>query len=149
MMTRICALIAACVFLPQLASAQGPPALFGLAHIKNISVAKATTYYKWGNGPWKKVVIERGQSIAFAYPYDGNAKVSPALFIRIDVDTDGVKYVEHIVSRAQSPDDNDGRYGHKFEIRQLSGTDTRYIAAVTPGAKVQVTDAVSSRPVVK
>lgn len=127
------------------ASAQ-PPSLYGVAHIKNESVAVATTYYKWGNGPWKKVVIAKGQSMAFAYAYDGNSKVSPTLYVRIDTDTDGVKYVEHTLTRGGSPDDNDGRYGHKFVIKQLQGTDTRYIDNVTPGATVRVIDARSTKP---
>jgi hypothetical protein len=135
--------------LPQVGTAQEPPALYGLSHIRNESAAKATIYYKWGNSPWKKVVIEQGKSMAFAYPYDGVSKISPDLYIRIDVDTDGVKYVEHVISRGQSPDDNSAKYGHTFAVKQLKGTDTRYITAVTSGAKVKVTDANSTRPEVK
>lgn len=139
------AMILALGVLSSPASAQ-PPALYGVTHIKNESVAVATTYYKWGSGPWKKVVIAKGGSTAFAYAYDGDKKVSPTLTVRIDTDTDGVKYVEHTLTRGASPDDNDGRYGHKFVIKQLAGTDTRYIDTVTAGAVVRVTDARSTRP---
>ncbi len=149
MIARVFSSLAVSVLLTQPAVAQQPPALYGLSHIKNESAAKATTYYKWGNGPWRKIVIEQGKSIAFAYPYDNASKSSPDLYIRIDVDTDGVKYVEHVVSRGQSPDDNSAKYGHRFMIKQLKGTDTRYIEAVTNGAKVKVTDAKSTKPEVK
>jgi hypothetical protein len=150
MTTRILGTVALCLCMSQLAVAKDPPALYGLTHIRNDSTAKATTFYKWGNGPWKKVVIEQGKMMAFAWAYDGTSKHSPDLFIRIDVDTEsGARYVEHIVSRAQSPDDNSAKYGHQFAIKQVQGTNNRYIDAVTAGAKVKVTDANSSRPEVK
>jgi hypothetical protein len=149
MFIRILVTLACCAVVTQLAVAQDVPALYGLSHIRNDSTAKTTTYYKWGNGPWKKVVIEQGKSMAFAYPYDGAAKSSPDLYVRIDVDTDGVKFVEHIVSRGHSPDDNSAKYGHHFTIKQLKGTDTRYIDAVTTGGEVKVTDATSTRPNIK
>lgn len=150
MTIRTLGTVALCLCMSQFAVAQEPPALYGLTHIKNDSTAKATTYYKWGNGAWKKVVIEKGQMMAFAWAYDGTSKRSPDLHIRIDVDTDnGARYVEHIVSRSQSPDDNSAKYGHQFAIKQTQGTNNRYIEAITAGANVRVTDANSSKPVVK
>jgi hypothetical protein len=147
MTTRILGTVAACVLLTQLAVARDPPMLYGVSHIRNDSATQATTYFKWGNGPWKKIVIERGKSISFSYQYDGNSKSSPDLYIRIDVTTSaGVHYVEHIVSRGQSPDDNTPRYGHTFAIRQVKDTDTRYIDAVTTGATVKVIDKRTSKP---
>lgn len=149
MITRIFGTLSLCLLTTLSAEAQDPPSLYGVAHIRNDSTAQATTYYKWGKGPWKKIVIARGGSIAFAYQYDGSKKVSPELRVRIDVDTDGVKIVEHSLTRGQSPDDNSGNYGHVFAIKQLKGTDTRYIEAVTKGARVTITDAKTTKPEVK
>ena len=125
-----------------------PPALFGVSHIKNESTATATLYYKWGKNSqtWKKYVLERGKAVYFPWKYDGPSNVSPDLVIRMDVDTDGVRFVEHILTRGASPDDNSPNYGHHFVVKQVSGTDTRYIDAVKPaGAKVTITDKNSSR----
>jgi hypothetical protein len=123
-----------------------PPLTHALVHLSNRSNARATVYFKWGNGNWKRRVIEIGETHYFNYRYDGQSRRSPDLFIRIDVDTNGVKFVEHVLSRGASPDDNSPRYGHHFTIKQLTGTDTRYIDAVTRGATVRVTDNNSSRP---
>jgi hypothetical protein len=146
---RSLAAVAVCAALTGRASAQ-PPNLYGVAHIGNESAAKATVYFKWGtNGTWKKHVIEKGKKVAFAWKYDGTSKSSPTLYVRIDVDTDGVRFVEHTLSRGQSPDNNAGKYGHHFAVKQLAGTDTRYIEAVTPRAEVKVTDAKTTAPKVK
>ena len=126
-------------------SAQAPTT-HALLHIANRSNAVATVYYKWGTGKWKRAVIGIGQSYYFNYRYDGQSKHSPDFFVRLDVDTNGVRFVEHVLSRSQSPDDSSMKYGHHFVIRQLAGTDTRYIQAETPGARVRVTDTNSSRP---
>jgi hypothetical protein len=123
-----------------------PPSTHALVHLINRSNARATVYFKWGNGRWRRTVIEIGQSHYFNHRYDGQSKRSPDFFVRIDVDTSGVRFVEHVLSRGQSPDDNSTRYGHHFTIKQLTGTDTRYIEAVTRGATVRVTDINSSRP---
>lgn len=123
------------------------PLTHALIHIANNSNAKATVYFKWGNGPWKRRVIERGRMAYFNYRYDGLSQKSPDFFVRIDVDTnDGAKYVEHILSRGASPDESSPRYGHHFTIKQLPGTNTRYIQAVTTGATVTITDKNSSSP---
>ena len=122
------------------------PLIYALTHIANNSDANATVYFKWGNGPWKWRVIERGQEAWFSYPYSGQSQSSPDLFVRIDVDTNGVKFVEHVLSRGASPDDHSPRFGHHFTIKQLPGTDTRYIEAVTSNATVRVTDKNSSKP---
>lgn len=134
-------------FMPQNTFAQ-PPALFALTHISNESGAKATIYYRWGTtGPWGKFVIEKGKRGYLNYAYDNASKTSPELYIRMDVDTDGVKIVEHVLSRGQSPDDNSINHGHHFRIKQLQGTDTRYIEVIKPTtAKVRITDARSSIP---
>lgn len=119
-----------------------PPALFGVSHIKNESTATATLYYKWGKGSqnWKKYVLERGKAVYIHWKYDGPSNVSPDLVVRMDVDTDGVRFVEHILSRGASPDENSPNYGHHFVVKQIAGTDTRYIDAVKPnGAKVSIT----------
>ena len=130
----------------QSVSARQAPLTHALIHIANNSDAPATVYFKWGNGPWKRRVIERGRAAYFNHRYDGRSQRSPNFFVRIDVDTNGVKFVEHILSRGASPDDNSTSYGHHYSIKQLPGTDTRYIAAVTRGASVQITDKNSSRP---
>lgn len=127
-------------------SGSQPPLTHALVHLTNRSNVRATVYFKWGNGRWKKAVIGIGESHYFNYRYDGQSQRSPDFFVRIDVDTNGVKYVEHVLSRGASPDDNSSRYGHHFTIKQLTGTDTRYIQAVTRGATVRVTDRNSSRP---
>lgn len=146
---RILVAVFACGLVAGLASAQ-PPSLYGVAHVGNESNAGCTVYYKWGkDGAWQKHVVEVGKKAYFAWPYDGNSKASPDLYVRIDVDTDGVKFVEHILSRGQSPDADSAKHGHHFAVKQLKGTDTRYIQAVTPGAKAAVTDAKSTKPVVK
>ena len=139
---------AAALALSAPASAQ-PPALYGVSWISNSSNAKCTVYYKWGkDGPWKKYVVEKGRTAYFSWAYDGNNKVSPDLYVRIDVDTDGVKFVEHILTRGQSPDNDSSKYGHHFMVKQIQGTDTRYLEAVTKGARVTVTDTRSTRPAV-
>ena len=126
-------------------SAQAP-STHALIHLTNNSSARATVYFKWGNGAWRRTIIEIGGSHYFNYRYDGQSKRSPNFYVRIDVDTNGVKIVEHLLSRGQSPDDSSSAYGHHFTIKQLNGTDTRYIQAVTRGATVTVTDNNSSRP---
>jgi hypothetical protein len=131
------------------AAAAQPPATHALIHIKNESSARATLYYRWGTGQWKVYVIERGRGAYFNWRYDGNSQSSPDFVVRLDVDTQGVKFVEHVLSRGASPDDNSPRYGHHYVIRQLQGTDTRYIDAVTNRAVVKVTDKNSSRPGVR
>lgn len=147
---RVQYLILAAVLLMSLASLASvsaqPPTTHALLHLTNRSTARATVYFKWGNGPWKKTIIEIGQSHYFNYRYNGQSKRSPDFYLRLDVDTQGVRYVEHILSRGQSPDEDSSRYGHHFTIRQLTGTDTRYIQAATNGARVRVTDTNSSRP---
>ena len=127
-------------------SAWQAPSTHALIHLSNNSNAIATVYFKWGNGAWKRRVIERGGSHYFNWAYDGQSRRSPDFYIRMDVDTDGVRIVEHVLSRGQSPDDNSPRYGHRFNIKQLQGTDTRYIEAITRGATVRVTDTNSTRP---
>jgi len=131
------------------ASAQQPPATHALIHLSNVSNAKATVYYRWGGGPWKRYVIEKGKAAYFNHRYDGNSQTSPPFYVRIDVDTDGVKYMEHLLSRGASPDDNSPKFGHHFRIKQLDGTDTRYIEPITKGATVKVTDKNSSKPEVQ
>jgi hypothetical protein len=147
---RVQYLILAAVLLMSLASfasvSAQPPTTHALVHLTNRSSARATVYFKWGNGPWRRTIIEMGQSHYFNHRYDGESKRSPDFYVRLDVDTQGVRYVEHILSRGQSPDENSPRYGHHFTIKQLAGTDTRYIEAATNGAKVRVTDTNSSRP---
>ena len=149
-MNRVRYLILAAVFLMSVASfasVSAQPATHALVHLSNRSNARATVYFKWGNGRWRRTVIEIGASHYFNHRYDGVSRRSPDFFVRIDVDTNGVKFVEHVLSRGASPDDNSRRYGHHFTIRQLTGTDTRYIEAVTPRtATVRVTDVNSSRP---
>jgi opacity protein-like surface antigen len=149
-MNRVRYLILAAVLLMSAASfasvSAQPPSTHALLHLSNKSNAIATVYYKWGNGKWKRAVIGIGQSYYFNYKYDGQSRHSPDFFVRLDVDTNGVRFVEHVLSRGQSPDDNSIQYGHHFVIKQLTGTDTRYIQAVTTGARVRVTDINSSRP---
>jgi len=123
-----------------------PPKTHALIHITNRSNARATVYFKWGNGSWRRAVIEIGQSHYFSRRYDGQSKSSPDFYVRLDVDTQGVRFMEHILSRGQSPDESSDRYGHHFTIRQLAGTDTRYIQAVESTAWVKVTDTNSSKP---
>ena len=132
--------------LASFASVSAQPTTHALLHIANKSNARATVYFKWGNGRWRRTIIEIGQSHYFNYRYDGQSKRSPEFYVRIDVDTSGVKFVEHILSRGQSPDDSSPRYGHHFTIRQLAGTDTRYIEATGNNSRVRVTDTNSSRP---
>lgn len=144
--------LVAVVALASLSGSAGaqPPNTHGVSFITNDSAAKCTVYYKWGqNGPWKKYVVEKGKTAYFSWAYDGTNKSSPDLFVRIDIDTDGVKFVEHTLSRGQSPDADSPKFGHHFTVKQLKGTDTRYIEAVTGGAKVKVTDLNSSKPDVK
>lgn len=140
-------LLVVLAFMPQTSFAQ-PPSLFALTHISNESAARATIYYRWGTtGAWRKFVIEKGQRGYLNYAYDNASKTSPDLYIRLDVDTDGVKFVEHVLSRGQSPDDNSINYGHHFRIKQLQGTDTRFIEVIKPSdARVRITDARSSKP---
>ena len=149
-MNRVRYAILAAVFVMSVASfapvSAQPPSTHALVHLNNRSTARATVYFKWGNGRWRRTVIERGASHYFNYRYDGQSRRSPDFFVRIDVDTSGVKFVEHVLSRGASPDDNSPRYGHHFTIKQLTGTDTRYIEAVTRNATVRVTDVNSSRP---
>jgi len=149
-MNRLRYSILAAVLLMSLASVASvsaqAPSTHALIHLRNESTAKATVYFKWGNGRWKRTVIEIGQSHYFNWPYNGQSRRSPDFFVRIDVDTNGVRFVEHVLSRGQSPDDNSMSYGHHFTIKQLGRTDTRYIEAVTRGATVRVTDINSSRP---
>lgn len=123
-----------------------PPATHALIHIANTSNARATVYYRWGDGSWRILVIEKGRRAYFNYPYVGNSQSSPNFYVRLDIDTNGVKIVEHMLTRGASPDDNSSRYGHHYVIKQLEGTDTRYIQAVTGGARVTVTDKNSSKP---
>lgn len=128
-----------------LLSAQ-PPATHALIHIKNESNAIATLYFKWGNGEWKRRVIEKERSAYFNWRYDGASQKSPDFIVRLDTDTQGVRYVEHELSRGASPDDNSPKYGHHFVIKQLPGTDTRYIDNVSNKAVVKVTDKNARRP---
>lgn len=134
---------------PPLNPPNEPPALFGLAHIGNESTAKATIYYRWGTGAWRKVVVEKGAKMSFPYQYNGTSKTSPDLTIRLDADTDGVKFVEYKLSRGQSPDDNSLKFGHLFTLKQLKGTDTRFLEATTKGATATMTDAKSTKPPVQ
>jgi|GEM_PF-5244819 hypothetical protein len=147
---RVQYLILAAVLLMSLASfasvSAQPPRTHALVHLTNKSSARATVYFKWGNGPWRKTIIEIGQRHWFNHRYEGQNKSSPNFYVRLDVDTQGVRYVEHILSRGQSPDEDSPSYGHHFTIMQLAGTDTRYIQPTTSGAKVTVTDTNSSRP---
>jgi hypothetical protein len=136
-------LMSAASFAPVSAQA---PSTHALLHIANKSNARATVYYKWGNGRWKRAIIGIGESYYFNYRYDGQSRRSPDFYVRLDIDTNGVRFVEHVLSRGQSPDDNSTRYGHHFTIKQLTGTDTRFIEAATRGATVRVTDITSSRP---
>ena len=149
-MNRVRYLILAAVLLMSLASFASvtaqPPTTHALVHLTNRSSARATVYFKWGNGPWRRTIIEIGQSHYFNHRYDGRSKSSPDFYVRLDVDTQGVRYVEHILTRGQSPDESSSRYGHHFTIKQLAGTETRYIQAATSGARVTVTDTNSSRP---
>ena len=143
------------IALPVLATlsvpvAAQPPTTHGVAFLNNESSARCTVYYKWGqNGVWKKHVIEKGKGAYFSWAYDGQRKSSPELYVRIDIDTNGVKFVEHTLSRGQSPDADSPKYGHHFTVKQLKGTDTRYIEKVTKDARVTVTDINSTRPAVK
>jgi hypothetical protein len=149
MKNRVQYLILAAVLLMSLASfasVSAQPTTHALVHITNRSNARATVYFKWGNGPWRKAIIEIGQRHWFNHAYDGQNKTSPNFYVRLDVDTQGVRYVEHILSRGQSPDESSPNWGHHFTIKQLTGTDTRYIQATTSGAWVRVTDTRSSRP---
>lgn len=128
-------------------SAWQPPLTHALIHLKNTSTQSVTVYFKWGNnGRWQRTIIPRGGGHYFNYRYDGNSRSSPDFFVRIDVDTNGTRYVEHVLSRGASPDESSMRYGHHFNIKQLAGTETRYIDAVSSGATVKVTDKNSSRP---
>jgi hypothetical protein len=129
------------------ASAWQPPSTHALIHLANNSNAVATVYFKWGSGRWQKRVIPIGGSHYFNHRYEGQSRSSPDFFVRIDTDTQrGARIVEHVLSRGASPDDNSQQYGHHFKIKQLTGTDTRYIEAVTRGATVRVTDNNSSTP---
>jgi len=142
--------LGAFVALTDQASAQ-PPNLYGVSWVTNDSNARCTVYYKWGkDGPWKKHIIEKGRMAGFSWAYDGDKKSSPDLYVRIDVETDSdTKWVEQILTRGQAPDKESTKYGHHFTVKQLKGTNTRFIEATTKGAKVTVTDTRSSAPVVK
>lgn len=126
-----------------------PPLTHALIHIENKSSAPATLYYKWGNGAWKKTIVEKETKHYFNYPYDGTSQKSPDFHVILDVDTDkGTKFVEHVLSRGASPDDNSPKYGHHYVIKQLAGTDTRFLEAVTNKATVKVTDKNAKAPTV-
>lgn len=150
---HILGVVAACGLMAPLAPAQNPPALYGVAHIKNETTANATIYYKWGkSGKWKVHVIKPGKTSYFSWAYDGNSQSSPDLHVRLDVDFKGggVKYVEYVLSRGASPDNDSAQYGHHFSIRPVAeGSDIRFIDKVTKSATVKVTDKNSSKPDVK
>src|SRR5262245_25571400 len=109
----LAAVVSMSVMMSGAVSAQ-PPATHALIHIKNESNAIATLYFKWGNSQWKKHVIERDRSAFFNWRYDGTAQKSPDFVVRLDVDTHGVKFMEHVLSRGASPDDNSPKYGHHY-----------------------------------
>lgn len=135
------------LFITPFQTAAQPPLTHALIHIRNESNAKATLYYRWGDRPWKKYIIERERAAYFNWRYDGTDRRSPAFTVRIDVDADaGAHCVEHVLSRGASPDPDSSRYGHHFVIKQLQGTSTRYIDATTQGARVNVTDKSCSWP---
>jgi hypothetical protein len=111
-----------------------PPNTHALIHIRNESNARATLYYRWGDRAWRKCVIEQQKGAYFNWPYDGKSQSSPSFIGRLDVDTQGVRCMEHVLSRGASPDDNSMNYGHHYVIKQIQGTDTRYIQAVSQKA---------------
>jgi hypothetical protein len=119
-----------------------PPMTHALIHIKNDSIARATLNYKWGkSGRWRRYIIERNRAAYFNWRYNGPSRSSPDFIVRLDSDTKrGSRCVEQILSRGASPDNNSSKYGHHYVIRQLPGTETRYIDAVTNGAVITVTD---------
>jgi hypothetical protein len=125
-----------------------PPNTHALIHIRNESSARATVYYRWGDRPWQKYVIEQQRGAYFNWRYDGNSQSSPSFIVRLDVDTQGRACVEHVLSRGASPDDNSMNYGHHYVIKQLQGTDTRYIQPVSQKAAAKVTDKNCSFPAV-
>jgi hypothetical protein len=127
-----------------------PVPVYGLAHIRNESVTIATTYYRWGKGPWKMLVIERGKTATFAHVCEGPDKSTPDLYIRFDTNTaKGSIYPECVISRSLSPNENSTEHGHTFAIKQIKGTTIRQIETVTNGAVVKVINANSSKPQVK
>jgi hypothetical protein len=143
----LCAAIAVFSLAPVAETLAGPPMTHALIHIRNDSKARATMHYKWGNGRWQKFVILPGRAAYFNHRYDGTSQRSPTFYVRMDTDSDkGVRIVEHTLTRGASPDDNSPRYGHHYVIKQLVGTDTRYIDAITPSARVNVIDRNSSVP---
>jgi hypothetical protein len=133
--------------------AQGPPALYGVAHIGNNTDVKATIFFKWGtNWAWGRRVIEPGKKWNFPWTYDGGNKMSPDLYVRLDVDFKGggTKYVEYKLSRGGSPDSDSAKYGHHFSIKPVDkGSDIRYVEKVTSEASAIVTDANATKPDVK
>lgn len=122
------------------------PNTHALIHIRNESDARATVYYRWGDRSWQKYVIEQQRGAYFNWPYNGTSQSSPSFIVRLDVDTRGRHCMEHVLSRGASPDDNSMKYGHHYVIKQIQGTDTRYIQAVTQRATVKVTDKNCSFP---
>jgi hypothetical protein len=125
-----------------------PPNTHALIHIRNENNARATVYYRWGDQAWRKYVIEQQRGAYFNWRYNGTSQSSPSFIVRLDVDTQGRACMEHVLSRGASPDDNSMNYGHHYLIKQLQGTDTRYIQAVSQKATVKVTDKNCSFPAV-
>jgi len=145
-LSRLLLLVVACVAWAKSAAA-APPMTHALVHIKNESAAYATFYYSWG-GKWKSEVIQKGGSLALSYPYDNNEKHSPTLVVRIDIDTQGRHIVEYTLAKGAAPDDSSPRFGCKYTIKQIPGTDTRFLEATSPKAQVNVFDKDSYIPTV-
>jgi hypothetical protein len=129
-----------------MASAQDPPPLFAVTHITNRSNAVSTLYFRVGDGPWQKRVIPIGERWTETTFLDGSSPSAPDLFVRVDADTNGVHWVEYRLSRGNSPDKFSPRWGHHFMIKQIQGTNDRFIESLTNGGSARLTDANSSPP---
>jgi hypothetical protein len=148
MKTFSCLLLLALTTLGLTKSAEAaPPNTHAVVHIKNESNAYATIYYNFSKGyKWRKEVIQKGETLTLSYRYSGDKSVSPKCLVKIDVDTDGRNIFEYSLAKAAAPDDNDLRYGATYKLKQIPGTDTRFLEAASSKARVEIIEKNSFKP---
>jgi len=125
-----------------------PPNTHAVVHIKNQSTAYATIYHNFSDGfKWKKDVIQIGETLTLSYRYEKTSQKSPPCLIKIDINTNGRQIVEYSLVKGASADDDN--FGTRYTLKQIAGTNTRFLEASSPKARVTVLDKDSFIPTIK